>query len=488
MTFNSYIFILAFLPIFVILYFLSIKTGKFISKYVIIIGSIIFYVYAGWDVTCIFGLSVITNLALSFLAEKKRPQKYPLVLAIIFNIGLLFYFKYLNFTIDIINNISQLSIKKSKFLLPLGISFFTFQEIMYIVSVWNKSINKVHIIDYFAYILYFPKLIMGPLMEPMDFIIQINDAEKRKLDWRNIASGIKLFSLGLFKKVVLADTFARAVSWGFTTGVIPSGSGLTATSGDLFLVMLFYTFQIFFDFSGYSDMAVGASLMINILLPINFDSPYKALSIRDFWKRWHISLTNFFTKYVYFPLGGSRNGSCRTYMNIMIIFLISGIWHGANWTFILWGFIHGFLQCLERSFQKKWHKFNILFKWSCTFLMVNILWLLFRTDNIKQWVEMLIAMFSFANMKISDGLVKAFVLPESTFLFDKLNFIHANINVKTFSMLLFTALSFFVCLVPANNYKNMRKFNWFNMIICSIAFIWGFLCLGTESVFVYFNF
>ena len=481
-VFNSYVFILLFLPVFVILYFLLGKVNRSLDKILIILGGGIFYSYAGWQVAAVLALSIIVNFVFSLIINKSRYKKPFIGIAIALNIVLLFYYKYWNFTIDIINNATKAAFQQRNMILPLGISFFTFQQIMYIVSV-GKEESAPNIMDYLSYILFFPKLVMGPLMEPSDFFVQLNDSNRRKVNWENIAGGIKLFSLGLFKKLIFADTFAKAVSWGFENGVTNA-----ATSGDLFLVMLFYTFQIYFDFSGYSDMAIGLSKMINFDLPMNFDSPYKATSVRDFWKRWHMSLTAFLTKYVYFPLGGSRKGQVRTYANIMIVFLVSGIWHGANWTFILWGCIHGLLQVMERLFKKWFDRLFVVVRWGYTFLAVNILWLLFRADSVKNWIEMLRTMFSFKNMAISDGLINTFQLPESTFIFEKLSLVQANANIRGFGMLIFMVSAFLLCLVPENNYKTIGKTNTFSMVVCAIAFVWSFLCRGSESVFVYFNF
>ena len=482
MQFNSYLFILAIIPGFILCYFLLSRINTFFSKITMIAFSVWFYVYGGWDSALVLGISLASNLLFSFLLSRiKRFRKPLLVFAILVNAGLLLYFKYYNFTLTTINGIFGKSLTLRKIILPLGISFFTFQQIMYVVSVYKAEIRQVKLFDYLCYALYFPKLIMGPLMEPKDFIDQINDQDKKRINWENIACGIKLFGFGLFKKMVLADTFAKGVSWGF-------GKLSTATSGDLFLVMLFYTFEIYFDFSGYSDMAVGVSQMINITLPINFDSPYKATSIRDFWKRWHMSLTAFLTKYIYFPLGGSRKGNIRTYINIMIVFLVSGLWHGANWTFILWGCLHGVLQILERIFDKPLKKQQSPFKFLYTFLAVNLLWLLFRSDSIAQWGEMLGKMFSFQNMAISDGLMNSFILPETPFFIDMLDFLDLNALVRGLPMLVMTAGAFIICLIPENNYRDMKKLSVFNMLFCAAAFVWGFLCLSSESVFVYFNF
>ena len=487
MSFNSYIFILVFLPVFVILY-LSIGGIRYnAGKLLIILGGIVFYVYAGWDIAAILGVSIAVNYLMSLAIRKAHGKKTLLALTIILNVFLLLYFKYLNFAIDTINDLAKGTIRHKDLILPLGISFFTFQQIMYIVSVW-KGETDTGIVDYLAYILYFPKLVMGPLMEPVDFYEQINDSSRKTVDWGNVASGIKIFSLGLFKKMVLADTFAKAVNWGFTYGIATATRAPEATSGDLFLVMLFYTFQIYFDFSGYSDMAVGISKMLNIDLPVNFDSPYKATSIRDFWRRWHISLTNFLTRYVYFPLGGSKKGEIRTYANIMIVFLVSGIWHGANWTFILWGCIHGLIQVMERGFKNRIDKLTEVVRWGCTFFSVNVLWLLFRANSIPDFIELMRTMFKFQNMAISDDLIEIFELPENAFIFDKLNLTPIDIRVRGFGMLCFLVSAFLICLVPQNNYRRIGRTNAFHKIVCAIAFIWGFLCLSSESVFVYFGF
>ncbi len=350
MQFNSYIFILLFLPVFIFIYFQSCKVNSSISKWILILGSFTFYFYAGWKSVVVLGCSMVFNFAMSVMISKFSLKKLFLTSGIVGNMVLLLYFKYLNFFISNMNSIAHKEYPLKEIILPLGISFFTFQQIMYVVDVYRGDVI-INPVDYMAYILYFPKILMGPLHEPKEFIAQLNDDKIKCVNWDNIACGIRMFSFGLFKKVVIADTFAAAVNWGF-------GNLDVATSADLALVMLFYTFEIYFDFSGYSDMAVGVSTMINISLPMNFDSPYQALSIRDFWKRWHLSLTHFFTKYIYISLGGSRKGEIRTYINMMIIFLISGLWHGANWTFLLWGGIHGAINVFDRALEKWETKMN----------------------------------------------------------------------------------------------------------------------------------
>lgn len=482
MPFNSFLFILLFLPVTILVYHSSNKINKTIGKIVLLAASLIFYAYSDWSTLVITGISLVLNYIFAMLAKKNTKwRKSFLAVPIIINVGLLFYFKYLNFTITNINWIFCKDIPLKEIILPVGISFFTFQQIAYVVSAYKGEINNDGILDYLVYILYFPKLLMGPLMEPVDFIEQLNDSSKKSVDWGNIACGIKIFSLGLFKKAMIADVFATAVSWGYSNFDV-------TTSMDWILIMLFYTFEIYFDFSGYSDMAVGASLMLNITLPINFDSPYKAVSIRDFWKRWHISLTKFFTKYIYIPLGGSKKGIVFTCVNTMIVFFVSGIWHGANWTFILWGLLHGTFSVIDRLFDKYQKKVCDPARWICTFVLVNVLWLLFRSDTIEQWWSIFTKIICFQDLNASDGLIETFKLQESLFISNVLGLKWSIENIRGFWMLIYIALSFAICMLFENNYKKLKTNSCIMLIISVIAFVWGFICLSGESVFVYFNY
>ena len=478
--FNSYSFILVLLPAFVVCYFLLCRIRPPLGKAAIIGFSVWFYAAGGWDSAAVLGAGMAVNLLLAFRMTKTRRRKLILALTVALNL-LLLSVKYYQFAAKTLGGLLGLELPAKALLVPLGISFITFKQIAYAVGVYRGEIASVNVTDYLCFILFFPKLLMGPLAEPTDLIVQFNDLSRKKLDWGNIACGLKLFAFGLFKKLVLADTFVRGVRWGFSNLE-------TATSGDLFLVMLCYTFQIYFDFSGYSDMATGAAKMVNITLPINFDSPYKSASVKEFWKRWHLSLTGFLTKYLYFPLGGSRKGAVRTYVNIFLVFLISGLWHGANWTFLLWGSLHGLLMVLERLFDKQLKKVHVGARWLFTFVAVALLRMLFLTDSVAQWGQILGTMFSFRDMAISEGLLEVFVLPETAFLLDKLDFLDLDSAVRGLPMLVTTVFGFLLCMIPDNNYRRQDKFNAANMILAALAFAWAFLCLGSESVFVYFNF
>lgn len=481
MQFNSFIFILLFLPIVLVTYFLINKIRPLYGKTVLIVASVVFYTYSDWTIFAVLGLSLLVNFIAALLVKKlDKFRGIFMLLPIVVNVLLLLYFKYSNFIISTANQMLGKEWAFKELIQPIGISFFTFQQIAYIVAVYNEEIEKISLVDYLAYILYFPKILMGPLMDPVDFHKQINDDSLKKVNWDNIACGVKIFSLGLFKKVMMADVFAKAVAWGF------AGTD-KVTSMDWILVMLFYTFEIYFDFSGYSDMAVGISQMLNIELPMNFDSPYKALSIRDFWKRWHLSLTRFFTKYVYIPLGGSRKGIILTCVNTMVVFLISGLWHGANQTFVLWGGVHGIFMVVDRIFEKTENKVFTPIRWMLTFGIINVLWLLFRANSITQWLEIVKTVLKFQDTTISDGLIQCFVLQENRFLTDVLHLGRLEV-IRGFWMLVYLISSMGICLIPGNNYKNRDKMHAGTMVLAAIAFVWGFICLSSETIFVYFNF
>ncbi len=482
MQFNSYLFIFLVLPIFVLAYFLANKIRLSLGKIVMIVFSVLFYAFERKEMLAFLGISMIINFSCAVIIKKKNLfKKWMLFLPVAVNVGLLLYFKYTNFAITIFNQSIGTDFGLKDIILPLGISFYTFQQIAYIVSVYKKEIATISIIDYLSFILFFPKLIMGPLMEPVDFIQQINDTARKNFNVNNLACGIKIFSFGLLKKVLIADTFSGAVSLVYSHME-------NATSMDCILLVLFYTFEIYFDFSGYSDMAVGISSMINIDLPINFDSPYKALSIRDFWKRWHISLTRFLTKYIYIPLGGSRKGKAITYLNVMIVFIVSGLWHGANLTFVLWGFLHGLFSCLERACEKIYVKIFEPVRWIITFTTVSFLWLLFSAPTISEWIIVIKRICHMQNTTVSEGLIDAFVLPEKNFFINTFHLGNIYEGTRGFCMIVFIIASFIICLIPENNFKNKNKLNVASVIFSAIAFIWGVLCLGKETVFVYFGF
>ena len=330
MLFNSYIFVLAFLPIVLIGYFGLNHFHKYTAaKVFLILASLFFYGYFNWWYLMIIVSSVGLNYLFSqlMLSEKTKNgvRKMIFAIALTLNIGSLFFFKYYDFFVSNVNVLFKTDWPLLHILLPLGISFFTFQQLSYVIDSYkrDKNIKQYIFLDYALFVTYFPQLIAGPIVTHDEMVPQFADIRKKKFDSDNFAAGLYGFALGLGKKVIIADSFGLFVDAAFAD-VLKLGTV------NALLVMLAYTFQIYFDFSGYCDMATGIGKMMNIDITMNFNSPYKAININDFWKRWHITLTRFFTRYVYIPLGGNRKGTVRTYVNIMIVFLVSGIWHGAN--------------------------------------------------------------------------------------------------------------------------------------------------------------
>ena len=480
MQLNSYEFLLGLLPVTLILYFTVGRFSTVIRKLILCGSGLVLYAAGGKTGLLIFIASIVMNFILSeIMMEREFLRKPVMILTVLMNIGILFLFKYADFTIYNLNNLTGKHISYLNLALPLGISFFTFQQIAYVVSLYRGKLEKPQLLDYLTYVLDFPKIIMGPIVEPVDLIAEFNDQKCRKWDWENFISGIKLVSFGLFKKMVIADTFALAVSWGAENSAV-------MTSLDQILVMLAYTFEIYFDFSGYTDMATGVSVMLNIKLPMNFDSPYKALSVRDFWGRWHMSLTNFFTRYIYIPLGGSRSGVFRTYLNTLIVFTISGIWHGDDWTFILWGVLYGVMMVFERMTGKVLDRIWKPIRWAVTFIVTNFMWLLFNAGSVVEWIKSIKKIFSFGSMTVSSGLASVFRVSEAPFLEDLLHIGSMRIFTSGIGwMAVYMLSAFFICVIPENNYRSLKKNNYLMMVLAALAFAWGFIYLGTESVFIY---
>lgn len=413
MGFNSFFYILFFLPLSIVGYFALNRIKKYTLANIFLLCISLWFI--GY-INVIYALMICGSILINYLfvivlrkVSTSGLRKCILGIGILCNVTSLLYFKYYNFFVENINTAFNTGLLTKEILLPLGISFYTFQQIAFLVDAYREQNVKVSFLEYALYVTFFPHVASGPIFMHNDIIEQFKDNSKRSLDYQNLSSGLYCFAIGLFKKVIIADTFANAVTWGF-------GNVDTMSSLDIFIVSLCYTFQLYFDFSGYCDMAIGTSRMFNIELPINFDSPYQATSIIDFWGRWHLTLTQFLREYIYFPLGGSKKGKIRTYVNIMIIFLISGIWHGANWTFIVWGILHGLFNCLNRIFKKTWEKANVVFQWVVTFTIVDLLWLLFRADSLSQAIYLLKRMMCMDSLTVSQGLIDSVTMEEFRFL------------------------------------------------------------------------
>lgn len=416
MLFNSYEYIFLFLPLTFFIYFYLLQ-NRFVvgAKGFLVFASLFFYSW--WNIaylpiilsSMLFNYVVGNSLNENF-KKVKVSKKSLLTFGIVSNVLLLGYFKYSDFFIENLNILSGSSISLLHLALPLGISFFTFQQIGYLVDSYRNETKEYDFLNYALFVTFFPQLIAGPIVHHAEMMPQFASRWNLVKNYKNIAMGLFIFSIGLFKKVVIADSFASLVDKGFDIST-------TLNFIEAWSVSLSYTFQLYFDFSGYTDMAIGAGLLFNIKIPINFNSPYKAVSIQDFWRRWHITLSKFLKDYIYIPLGGNREGNFKTYSNLLITFLIGGIWHGAGWTFVFWGLLHGVALVINHI----WKTLNLhmpkILAWFITFNFINIAWVFFRAKNWDDALKVLNGMFNFAQISLSskmnlhpDWILMAFII------------------------------------------------------------------------------
>jgi len=402
MLFNSYAFILGFMPL-TLLLFHSLRVAGFArcSIAVLALMSLVFY---GWWNPIYLLLIVplmLANFALAVCiipreARRPRAAKPLLVLGIVLNLAVLGYFKYANFFVDNLNALTGLDLILGKVVLPIGISFFTFQKIAFLVDAYAGRVDRLNLLDYVLFVTFFPQLIAGPIVHHSEVMQQFRD--RQLVSGSTVALGITIFTVGLAKKVLVADTAALYASPVFDAVAGGARPDALVTWG----AALAYSAQLYFDFSGYSDMAIGGGLLFGIRLPINFASPYKAGSIIDFWHRWHLTLSRFLRDYLYVPLGGNRNGRGRRYLNLLITMLLGGFWHGAGWTFLIWGALHGVylvINHLWRALRRQVSvdgeqstEFGRRLSQAITFLAVLVAWVFFRSADVGSALRMLAAM------------------------------------------------------------------------------------------------
>jgi len=409
MLFNSHVFILLFLPITLLgFYWLGERFGARICR-VWLVAASLFY-YAWWNPAYLAVLvgSLLVNYAVGFMLTSTpdgKLKKQVLFGGILLNLAALGYYKYANWFVDNLNDWTGNSWTLEKIILPLGISFFTFQQIAFLCDAAKGETREYRFLDYCLFVTFFPQLIAGPIVHHKEMMPQFAKDETYRLRWDNISVGLTLFTLGLFKKVVLADGIAGYSTTIFNAARIgdePLEPGLM----DAWIAALAYTFQIYFDFSGYSDMALGLGRMFGIRLPMNFFSPYKATSIIDFWRRWHITLSRFLRDYLYIPLGGNRKGKSRRYVNLMITMLLGGLWHGAGWTFVIWGGLHGLYLCFNHAWRAIVKRHDEVMAWpvrivciAVTFFFVVIAWVFFRAEELPAALRVLQGMFGMNAME-----------------------------------------------------------------------------------------
>ena len=506
MLFNSYIFIFLFFPLTIIGYYglNHFKMYRAAMAFLVCM-SLWFYGYNNIYYLLILVTSILINYGIvrgmcRFQDKKKRLAF--LWTGILLNIGILFYFKYYDFFIENINAGLKSNLPLLHLVLPLGISFYTFQQLSYVIDAYKGDCESYSFLEYAAYVSYFPQLIAGPIVYHSELIPQFRDLSKKKVCFANMSKGLYAFALGLSKKVLIADTFSKIVTIGY-------GNIADLNTPSALLVMICYSLQIYFDFSGYCDMAYGIGYMMNIRLPVNFNSPYKAVSLSDFWDRWHMTLTRFFTRYIYIPLGGNRKGKARTYLNVLIVYLVSGLWHGANWTFIVWGALHGIVSVLERIFRDIFkshkatdaaahttlsgtalHTASHILRMTVTFLFVTFAWSIFRAESLSQAVHLWQQLFTGGFGELYQPITAKFQsLIEMSFLY------RAGLGSLMDSqpwlfITAFTGIILIASFMLRNTQEKVAtlKLTVTKMLVVIILMLWSILSLSEISEFLYFNF
>ncbi|MFG6429077.1 MBOAT family O-acyltransferase [Roseateles sp. LYH14W] len=412
MLFNSFDFLFVFLPIALICHYGVGRHSKSWAAALLALCSFAFYALSDAKSLPLLVASIISNFALGhwIAAASGSMRRFALVVAIIGNLLLLGWFKYVAFAASALASVGLFSGIPPAPELPVGISFFTFTQIAFLVDTYQGKVKHSNPIHYALFVTYFPHLVAGPILHHAQMIPQFESDDTYRVDWRRIDLGVTLFVIGMAKKLLLADELSVFVGPVFDVPVAPNLI-------DAWAAALAYTFQLYFDFSGYSDMAVGLGLIFGVRLPFNFDSPYQSVSIIDFWRRWHITLSTFLRDYLYVPLGGNKKGALTRYRNLMITMVLGGLWHGAGWTFLVWGCLHGSYLLVNhawRAVQSRWWPAQAgdgplarwVF-WALTFLAVVVGWVFFRADSIDRAWMVLGGMAGLHGVVLPIGLLSA---------------------------------------------------------------------------------
>jgi D-alanyl-lipoteichoic acid acyltransferase DltB (MBOAT superfamily) len=383
MLFNSYDYLIWFLPGTLAVFFLLGRRPAAAQAW-LVAASLLFYGWWNpWHLPLIAG-SIAFNFAIA-AALRRGAGRGTLAFGVAANLALLGVYKYADFFLANAARFGGGTPELLRLALPLGISFFTFTQIAYLVDVRRGRAQEPSAVNYALFVTFFPHLLAGPILHHSEMMPQFAQATNKRPQWDNLAAGLFLLAIGLVKKVLVADAFAPLADAGFAAPAALSAPAAWAA-------VLAYTMQIYFDFSGYTDMALGAARMFNIRMPVNFDSPYRATDIRDFWHRWHMTLSRFLREYLYIPLGGNRGGEARTAANLLATFLLGGLWHGAAWTFVIWGLLHGLAMVACRAWGRLGAPLPRPLAWALTFVFVAVTWVFFRATSVADAWAMLTAM------------------------------------------------------------------------------------------------
>lgn len=477
MIFSSPEFLFGFLPI-VLLSLLALRSRNII----ILLFSLAFYFYGEGVYTLVLIVSFVLNYIFGIIiqsSENKRKDTY-LKIGVAINLLILVYYKYLGFLVDAISEIiGAEALDFSEVHLPLGVSFFTFQGISYLIDIKRGDVKANNRLDHVAlYITSFPQLVAGPIVRYVDVV---NDIMKPRLSWHQFFKGVERFSIGLFKKVVIADTLGVVVDLVFI-----EGSGYRSSPA-IMLGTVCFAAQIYFDFSGYSDMAIGLGRMFGFKFPENFKHPYSSKSIQEFWRRWHISLSSFFRDYLYIPLGGNRKGAFRTYVNLLIVFILCGLWHGASWTFVIWGLYHGIWLSIERtSFGEFLRKLPSPLQYTYAFVVAVVGWIPFRAESTSDMQLLFIQLFDLSTW--AQGF------SEIAHMMDGYRFFILGLAIIFFVPTRRKLLSLTLYATKKINFKSVSDRNTFYFVIKSSAYMIAtavalvVMSSQTYQAFIYFRF
>ena len=475
MLFHSYIFVFVFLPVSLGGYYLAGRIGSRAAKLWLAAMSLWFYGSFRLEYLLLLLLSVFLNYGIALGMKGEKRAGGLLAAGVAVNLAALVYFKYMDFFIGNWNYISGMELPLLRVALPVGISFFTFQQISYLADCYKGEIETKGFLDYMLSIVYAE-------WEP-----ELAGAGEKGFDAEKFMRGVCQFVMGMMKKVILADTFGGAVDYGYSNLEIMHG-------WDALLIVVFYALQLYFDFSGYCDMALGVSRMFGIELPVNFNSPYQAGNIVEFWKRWHITLNRFFTKYIYIPLGGNRKGRARMYGNLLIVFLVSGIWHGAGWNFILWGMLHGVLYVLTRMWMNRRGAFHgrkvpRVISVPLTFCYTAFAWVYFRAENAAQGNRLISLLFSGDYARVNRNLAGYFNLDEFWYILKvlRLDGWEYGHYILMGAITAFSLLLVFFGKNAAGVADKIKPKPW-TAVLFAGAMLWCVLAFSGVSTFLYFNF
>lgn len=523
MLFNSYIFLFLFLPLCLLGYYGLKNRQATLAKVWLTCFSLWFYGYFSLNYLLIMVLSILGNYGFhrwitgsmhkvhgddgkwQHTGERKKARAI-LILGVTLNLGVLFYFKYFDFFLESINQLFGLSLPLKHILLPLGISFFTFQQISFLADTYRGELEGCGFVDYALFVSFFPQLIAGPIVTHEEMLPQFAEIGKKRADGEEIVRGIYLFVLGLGKKLLIADTFGVAVDYAY--GNIGNLNGFES-----FLTIIFYSLQLYYDFSGYCDMARGIGGLFGIEICENFRSPYKASNIIEFWKNWHITLSRFFTKNIYIPLGGNQKGAVRMYANLFLVFFFSGLWHGAGWNFILWGILHGVLYILTRWWESRGAKITAspkervvrpvlpeqttgrgsrikrLLSIAATFTYISLAWVYFRAASVGEANLLIRQVFTKPWMLPGSPMREAFNLGEFWYIV-KISGISNRTNSDCFLLFGFTGIILLVTFFGKNAVRIVKESSLgaVSAAAAAVLFVWCVISLSGVSTFLYFNF